>query len=155
MILNACNPMILREATPIDNAFIEELCRVTNFESMDQYPWVDDEQRDCVLTRSEGARIVQSGGVDIGIFQVVYSPSLVHLSQIRFLPSWQGNGIGTMLIKALQNLCSKTCTSITLHVSKTNRAQGLYRKLGFEAIKADDKNLLMRWTPPSANINVK
>ena len=139
---------ILREANDSDSCFIEKVKLLT---SPDVIPnsmlWDDDEHRDRVLGHSYAAVIIQIEGVDVGFFQLAYSKIENHLMQIRLLPEWQGKGIGSKLIAALQALCAKSKTSISLHVYTDNRALRLYCGLGFEVVKSDGAAYLMRWKP--------
>jgi len=52
-------------------------------------------------------------------------------------PAFRGKGIGTKLIKILgQDLQQQGYEQISLSVDRCNRAEGLYKKLGFEIIAA-------------------
>ena len=109
--------------------------------------WDDDEHRDRVLGHSYAAVIIQIADLDVGFFQLAYSSVENHLMQIRLLPEWQGKGIGSKLIAALQTLCAKSKTPIGLHVYTDNPALRLYCRLGFKAVKSDGAAYLMRWEP--------
>lgn len=53
--------------------------------------------------------------------------------------SCRGKGVGGYLLRWAEELArSKGCTRITLEVTRTNRAVGLYKRVGYNVIKTSD-----------------
>jgi ribosomal protein S18 acetylase RimI-like enzyme len=71
------------------------------------------------------------------------------LVDIAVLPQWRNHGIGTVLIRRLQETAAARGKPVRLNVAKTNRALGLYRRLGFVSDTETDVYLAMAWPVPS------
>ena len=63
---------------------------------------------------------------------------------ISLLPEYRGKGIGTALMKSMQEMISRQgYKGISLSVQKQNYAAKMYRKLGFKTIEDKDEELIM------------
>ena len=63
---------------------------------------------------------------------------------ISLLPEYRNKGIGTALMKSMQEMVSKQgYKGISLSVQKQNYATKMYRKLGFNTIEDKDEELIM------------
>ena len=63
---------------------------------------------------------------------------------ISLLPEYRNKGIGTALMKSMQEMVSKQgYKGISLSVQKQNYATNMYRKLGFNTIEDKDEELIM------------
>ena len=63
---------------------------------------------------------------------------------ISLLPEYRGKGIGTALMKAMQEMVSRQgYKGISLSVQKQNYAAKMYSKLGFKTIEDKDEELIM------------
>lgn len=96
-------------------------------------------------------QIVLAGGQDVtavGRLITDRSTAEILLVDISLLPAWQGQGISTALIQALQAEAAASGRSVRLHVLATNRAQHLYQRLGFVAQGEPAVYLAMTWQPP-------
>jgi ribosomal protein S18 acetylase RimI-like enzyme len=76
-------------------------------------------------------QIIVLHGQDIGVISVVRQVTDIFLSNIELLPTYQGQGIGTQLIKALVDEAHRKRVPMTLQVLKVNPARRLYERLGF------------------------
>jgi GNAT superfamily N-acetyltransferase len=74
---------------------------------------------------------------------------------IALLPEWRGRGLGTALMEWVCAQASAVGKSVTVTVEKFNRAQTLYRRLGFREIAEGGVYWEMEWgSPPnSAPVN--
>ena len=61
----------------------------------------------------------------------------IHITNIAVAPAWQGKGVGSLLLQLLTAVAKEEkVSSITLEVRISNsKAQALYNKLGFKAIR--------------------
>ncbi|USG65060.1 GNAT family N-acetyltransferase [Brevibacillus ruminantium] len=85
--------------------------------------------------------------IPIGRIIVARSDTAVILVDITILPDYRGMGIGTTLIRELQNEAAASLHPLLLSVLPTNRAMQLYERLGFRAIGSLGLHISMEWTP--------
>lgn len=84
-------------------------------------------------------RMVQRNEQTIGFFCIREEADYLYIHTIQLVPSLRGQGIGTALLQYIDGLArSKELRSIYLSVFKENRAQLLYRKLGYTPIENDE-----------------
>lgn len=96
-----------------------------------------------------GLAAVENGQV-IGAAWVRDMPDYGHIEDgvpsfaISVLPEHRGRGVGTLLMQALlAQLRRKGYAKASLAVQKTNRAAGLYRRLGFDIVGENEEEYLM------------
>lgn len=83
-----------------------------------------------------------------GFYCVEPMSGSLFLSEIVLMPSAQGKGIGSYLIKKLQLRSTDECKPITLEALKSNTlAKSLYKRLGFVQVGTNDTHIQMVWTP--------
>lgn len=93
-------------------------------------------------------QIIQVDGQDAGVLVVEDHDDRLYLALIELLPAYQGHGIGSALIRDIQQRAKQTQRPLTLHVLKTNpRAIQLYQRLGFAIIQEEDVRWLMEFAP--------
>jgi ribosomal protein S18 acetylase RimI-like enzyme len=90
--------------------------------------------------------IICLDGVDVGILSVEERGESLFIASIEILPKYQGRGIGTNLIRRLQQKAKRQALPVTLQVLKGNRARGLYERLGFEVTGETDTHHRMKWS---------
>jgi len=70
----------------------------------------------------------------------------IKLVNIALLPEFRSRGIGTFLLRQLQDEAKAAGKPLILHVLKTNeRAINLYQRHGFAIDGSDELHLAMRW----------
>lgn len=125
-----------RGASPDDVEWLVDLRLATmseHFRRSGQVLSVAD-QRGRVLQEFSSIRIVQLGGLDVGMMKVVRSPDVWHLVQIQLLPQYQGRGLGSSLVGGLLKDARRAGVAVSLHVLKVNPAKRLYERLGFQVV---------------------
>jgi ribosomal protein S18 acetylase RimI-like enzyme len=70
----------------------------------------------------------------------------IRLLDIALLPEHRGRGIGTALIRRLQDEAAAAGLPLRLHVARTNPATSLYLRLGFHPDGGDDVYQAMAWS---------
>jgi len=90
-------------------------------------------------------RIIRQDGLDIGWMQVSDTATGFHLHQIHLMDGYRNRGLGTGLIKELQERARNKVKPITLNVIHGNPALDLYLRLGFRVVGEDEDKLHMRW----------
>ena len=78
-----------------------------------------------------GTSVILVGTVEAGILAVERSPSEIQLQTLYLLPSFQGLGVGSLLVSSLQQEASRRRIPLRLQVLKANPAKGFYEHLGF------------------------
>lgn len=101
-------------------------------QSLAQYPQLRDE---IIVLREQpiGRLVVAAADTHLLVVDLMIDPD-----------SW-GQGVGTQVLRRLQTLATEQNLPIELRVQRTNRAQSLYARLGFEVTDADPTHLVMRW----------
>jgi ribosomal protein S18 acetylase RimI-like enzyme len=135
----------LRVATSDDEIFLRALYRSTREEELEQTGWTEAtkqafaDQQFMLQDRSyrsvnyEGAQflVIEREGKAIGRLYLHEPPGELNVMDIALLPEARGHGLGTQLMEWLIDRADREGRAIVLHVEKFNRAQGLYRRLGF------------------------
>jgi len=88
-------------------------------------------------------QIIERDGWPIGRLYVARWEKEIRIVDITLLPEFRGSGIGTKLLRELQDEARAAGKSLTIHVERFNRALGLYQRLGFEQIEDKGVYLLM------------
>jgi ribosomal protein S18 acetylase RimI-like enzyme len=89
--------------------------------------------------------IIERGGVPAGRLYVARWEKEIRIMDIALLPEHRGAGIGTRVLRELQDEARAAGKALSIHVEKFNPALRLYERLGFRP--KEDKNvyLLMEW----------
>ena len=72
----------------------------------------------------------------------------IRIVDITVLPEFRGSGIGTELLRDLQDEARTAGKSLTIHVERFNRALELYQRLGFKQVEDKGVYLLLEWSAP-------
>ena len=88
-------------------------------------------------------KIIQFGGVDVGMCYVVEQDDCHYIKRIEVLPEYQNGGIGTAALRQILKRAEQQNKSIKLRVFKINPAQRLYERHGFQIIGETDTHFYM------------
>ena len=146
----------LRRSAPEDSDFVLNLRRRTLMDLVIRSwgSWDDDRQHRYAerLVASESTRVARCGGVDIGILCVEEQDGGLVIETIGLLPEYQGQGIGSRLVRDVCREASARGISVSLEVQKANRrARSLYERLGFTTAGETEMGLAMMWLPTRSN----
>lgn len=153
----------LRPAEASDDAFLFELYVSTRQDIASVLP--PGPQRDMLLRmqwqaqrRDYAARhghgrheLVLVEGEPAGRRWVAQSERELRLVDVALLPRFRGSGLGTALVRALQEEAAGAGVPLRLSVTKDNPARLLYARLGFTPVagaEADAPHLALEWVPP-------
>jgi len=128
----------------------EELAVVTDWSDAQKLAFLDSQfgfQRHHYRTYYPAASwdVLENHGVSVGRLYVHRAPATLLVMDVALLPDWRGRGIGTALMRWV---CAQACAagkSVTVSVEKYNRAQTLYRRLGFREISDEGVHWAMEW----------
>jgi GNAT superfamily N-acetyltransferase len=84
----------------------------------------------------------------IGRLIVDRAPAGWCLVDIALLAAWRGQGLGTLLLRAIQAAATDAkAPSMSLTVDMLNPARRLYARLGFTALEESIPDVAMAWRP--------
>ena len=155
------NPVKLRPATEDDVPFLKRVYASTRAEELAMVPWTD-EQKTAFIEMQFRAQdtdyrqnypdarydIVLRDGVPAGRLYVHRREKEIAILDIALLPEHRGAGLGTILLRELMDESDRTRIPMVIHVEKFNRAQTLYRRLGFA--EGGDTGVYWRMVRPPA-----
>lgn len=149
----------LRPITPEDVSFLAGVYASTRTDELAVTGWSDEEK--AVFCRRQfdaqsahyrenypGAslQIIERDGVSIGRLYVAHWEREIRIVDVSLLPEARGAGIGTQLLRGLQEEARSAGKSLTIHVERFNPALQLYERLGFEQVEDKGVYLLMQWS---------
>lgn len=154
------DPVGLRAASSQDEPFLRTLYASIRADELAQVPWTDEQKRaftDMQFTAQDQYYrehyptaqflVIEQGGVPIGRLYVDRWPREIRIMDIALLPEFRGLGIGTKLIRKLQEEAASAAKALSIHVEKFNPALRLYQRLGFRPKEDKEVYLLMEWQP--------
>ncbi len=164
----------VRPARTTDLPFLRHLYRVGRERELDALNWPETVRRDFCRAQFEAQHLDYTSRYPGAWFLVLEQrrepagrlyidltgPSL-HLIDIALLPAFQGRGIGTGILRALQDRAQEEEKPLSLHVQRGNDgAAALYRRLGFTLAATGATHDHFTWTagqskgrpePPAVN----
>ena len=148
----------LRTVTPEDEQFLRAVYASTRAEELARVPWSDEQKRaftdmqfaaqDADYRRNYPEAqysIIKVKGVPAGRLYVDRGSQEIRIIDIALLPEHRRAGIGTSLLRALQEEARTAGKTLSIHVEKFNPARSLYHRLGFRQIEDKGVYLLLEW----------
>jgi ribosomal protein S18 acetylase RimI-like enzyme len=146
-------PWSLRDARCEDRGFLLDLNEATMREYVERiWGWDEREQATLFEERFQPERwqIIQSAGHDIGVLVVEEQTEEIFLASIEILPKWQGQGIGSSVVRSVMDRALASGKPLLLRVLHVNqRARALYERLGFAPFKEIETHTYLRWNGSS------
>ena len=137
---------IMRRARLTDIDFLLEL-RIETMEEHLKNANINlsiDNHKERILHNFESAKIILYEKEKIGLLKLLKYQTSYEIEQIQIQKKFQGRGIGYKIIKDLIKKAETENMSIKLSVLKNNKAQFLYKRLGFEIIKENKDSYIMQ-----------
>jgi ribosomal protein S18 acetylase RimI-like enzyme len=149
----------LRHITPEDDSFLAGLYASTRAEELAVTGWSEediaafcrrqfDAQTAHYVEKYAGAslQVIEQAEVPIGRLYVARWEREIRIMDIALLPEHRGSGIGTKLLRELQDEARSAGKALTIHVERFNPALRLYERLGFQTIEDKGVHLLLQWS---------
>jgi len=149
----------LRPITPEDVPFLAAVYASTRWDELAPTGWSDEEK--AIFCRRQfdaqsahyqehypGAafQVIEQDGRGIGRLYVARWEKEIRIVDISLLPEFRGTGLGTKMLRELQEEARSAGKSLTIHVERFNPALKLYQRLGFKEVEDKGVYLLMRWS---------
>ena len=151
--------IVLRPITPEDESFLALLYASTRADELAITGW-NDEQKAMFCRMQFNAQttdyqrnypdasfdVIERNGVAAGRLLVLRGDEMIHVIDIALLPEHRGAGIGTKLLRELQEEARAAGKPLTIHVERFNPALRLYERLGFKQVEEKGVYLLLQWS---------
>ena len=134
-----------------DLAFLQHLYRTVRWAELAPTQWPDETKR-AFLDQQFGFQrqhyemawagavflLILRDGEPIGRIYYDRAGGELHLIEVSLLPEWRGQGLGTALLRGLQQEVTEgRADRVVLNVTTTNPARRLYERLGFVETRPD------------------
>jgi ribosomal protein S18 acetylase RimI-like enzyme len=96
-----------------------------------------------VLYKLEKANIILLDNQPIGLLKLDRTFTNIEVLQLQIDPSQQGKGLGKKILEDILEEASIAGKTVSLSVLKTNKAQHLYKSLGFRIVDEDQYSYFM------------
>jgi ribosomal protein S18 acetylase RimI-like enzyme len=144
------NAVTLRPAGPEDRGFVLDVRRASMAEYHRLACGWDDNQIEATFVKNlalPATQIVLLAGEPVGVLTVLRGPQANLVFRIALLPQAQNQGIGSFLLRSVQERSAPEGRPVRLSVYKCNPAAQLYLRLGFQVITETDTSFYMLWCP--------
>lgn len=142
----------LRAARPDDRALIFHLKEESVRPYVEEiWGWDEDyQQRD--FDRDFSAigqfQVIQVNGKFAGFLQASFVGPCYEIAELHLLAAYRGKGIGSDILRRLQEVCTAQNRRIRLGCFKKNhRAKALYEMLGFSQVAETETHVLLEYPP--------
>ena len=149
-----------RPIRPEDDDFLYQVYASTRLDELAALDW-SDTQRETFLrmqfTAQHQSYLAQFPAADftiilwhecpIGRLYIERRADEISGIDIALLPEYRQAGIGTAILQELLVEAARDGKPFRIHVEKFNRAQNLYKRLGFTTLADDGMYLSMEWRP--------
>jgi len=149
----------LRPITPEDDSFLAGVYASSRAEELAITGWSEGQKAEFCRRQFDAQsayyaanypeasfQLIDRNDAPIGRLYVARWEKEIRIVDITMLPEFRGSGIGTKLLRDLQEEARASGKSLSIHVERFNRALGLYERLGFRQVEDKGVYLLMRWT---------
>ncbi len=138
----------LRPATRLDEGLFRQIYGESRRTELDQVVWPEGVREEFLRTQFNaqaahyeqnypGAEFfaIEYEGRPAGRFYVWRPETEIRIMEIGLLPEFQGQGIGTALLRQVIEEGHAVGKRVTIHVEKFNPARRLYARLGFREVQ--------------------
>ncbi len=140
----------LRPAEERDREFLYQVKKQSNFGYIsDLWGWDEDVQRREFARDFQQIRefsVITVDGADAGFLQLQSGSDFLNVAEIHLLPPFQGQGIGSAVLKDVQ--ADAEGLPVLIGCFRANkRAYQLYQRLGFAPITENDTHFILIYNP--------
>ena len=152
--------MTLRPTRADDAPFLRRLFASTREDELSALAWSAAQRETFLSLQLEGqdrhyraqypqARfdVIERDGAPVGRLVVDREEGVIHLLDIALVPAERGAGLGSALLRELQEEATARGSAIILQVVRTNPALRLYARMGFRVLREEAVYVGMEWQP--------
>lgn len=86
-------------------------------------------------------------GIRCGYVCIEERPDDIHVRELVVHPDFQNRGVGSALLRQVMARAQERQVPVRLGTCHKNRAQHLYRRLGFGEFDRTNTHVLLQWVP--------
>ncbi|HVK56321.1 MAG TPA: GNAT family N-acetyltransferase [Burkholderiales bacterium] len=152
----------MRSINDSDSDFLLALYAGARWDELAQTPWTEAEKRrflrDQFALQQQHYQAHYPGAIrniihrkqrDIGRIDWIMLDTELLLIDIALLPAYRKQGVGSSLLRDLQQRAGQSGKPVTLSVTHFNPAIALYQRLGFRKVTESGLHWRMQWTSSS------
>jgi len=98
-----------------------------------------------ILYQFEKANIILLNNEPVGLLKINRAADKTEVLQLQIDPGQQGKGLGKTILSDILAEASAEGKTVSLSVLKTNKAQNLYKSLGFKIVDEDKQSFFMEF----------
>jgi ribosomal protein S18 acetylase RimI-like enzyme len=149
----------LRPATREDKEFLLQVYKSSRGDDLRGLGWDEDRVAGFLEMQYEAQRkfyesdyqnatdeVILSDGTPVGRLIVECGEDDIRCVDLALLPEYRGRGVGTLLLRKLQEQATAANQPLRLQVIRFNRAVRLFERLGFIRISETGTHFQMEWT---------
>lgn len=143
----------LEPAAESDRAFLWKLHRATMKPHVEKtWGWDEEWQRAYFEAHVDPLEreLVMLGDKPVGALEIETREEEIFIASLQIAPAYQGRGIGSQLLRSVQERARAEECAVVLQVLKGNPARRLYTRLGFRETGQTRSHHLMRWEAPES-----
>jgi ribosomal protein S18 acetylase RimI-like enzyme len=148
----------LRPVSDADREFLIALYGSTREAELSQVEWAEGQREAFIRMQFEAQDheyrrhnpaghfdVIELDGCAAGRLYVDHRPGDIRIVDISLAPEFRGSGVGTCLVRALQEEAAAADCKVSIHVEIQNPAAELYHRLGFAAVAEHGVYRRMEW----------
>ena len=148
----------LRPVTPEDRELLFRVYAGTREDELAPVPWPPeakeaflrqqfDAQDSWWRTHYPGAtfEVIVVDGCEAGRLYLWEGPKEIRVVDVALLPEARRGGVGSKLLRDVQERAAAAGKAVTIHVEKVNPARALYERLGFRLVEDKGLYLFLSW----------
>lgn len=153
--------IVLRHSTAEDRAFLLRVYAATREDELARTDWATELKHAFVVQQFDAQDrwyressypdaeylVILRRDEAVGRLYLHRSVKELRIVDIALLPEARGEGLGSTILRALQDECRESGRDLTIHVERFNPALTLYERLGFALAEDKGVYLFMKWTP--------
>jgi ribosomal protein S18 acetylase RimI-like enzyme len=149
----------LRPEIESDIPFLMQVYAATRETELACVAWSDEQKQAFIASQFNAQRhyyrtamancsfkVIEHHGAAAGRLYLQPRATQLYIVDIALLPAYCGHGLGSAMLRALQDSAGERGLGVGIMAEKFNPALRLYRRLGFVEIADHDVYLEMEWT---------